>query len=564
MGNNGARLKAVTILILLVFFAIILRIAFLQTVKHKFYSELSVDQRTSQIKLASDRGDIFDRNGILLATSKDTFSVFVRPRAMEDKERVLSALLRSFPPERKLIEEKFARNSAFWLVRKKDKRTADLAKSIKSTEIDIFREKKRVYPKGHFASQLIGTVGLDNDGLSGIEYGLDKELRGVEGQYIFEKDVRGQQIATGFSKEIQKPLSGMDVYLTIDESIQYVAERELKKAAEKYRPESASITVMDVRTGEILAIASLPDFDPNYPSKFPIQNWKLRPMTDMYEPGSTFKIITAASGIEYGLVGPDTPVPCPPKIVVGGRTISNSHAVKAKNPTLRDVIAESLNTGTTYVSLKIGKERFYQHIKAFGFGEKTGTGYPGEAKGLLPTPNNWHKSAEAMISFGQTISVTPIQLLTAAASIANSGVRVKPSVVSVIESPDKSIVKANSTETRGNTVSAATCEKVADLMRGVALMPHGTGHKAKLLQYSTAVKTGTAQKVIPGAGYIPMSAQNFVASIVGFVPAKEPRIAIIVVLDHPKGTIWGAVAAAPVFKEVGEFTLRYLDAAPDL
>ncbi|MEK7376392.1 MAG: hypothetical protein AABZ57_04400, partial [Candidatus Margulisiibacteriota bacterium] len=241
MENNKTRLKALSLGILLVFFAIILRTAFLQTVKHGFYLELSIDQRTSRVKLASNRGDIFDRKGTLLATSKDTYSIFVRPRTMEDKERVTSELSKAFPAERKLIDEKFSKNSAFWLVRKIDEKTADLAKNIKSAEIDIFKEKKRIYPKGHFASQLIGTVGLDNDGLSGIEYGLDKELRGVEGQYIFEKDVRGRQIATGFSKEIQKPTTGMDVYLTIDESIQYAAERELKKAVEKYKPESASI-----------------------------------------------------------------------------------------------------------------------------------------------------------------------------------------------------------------------------------------------------------------------------------------------------------------------------------
>ena len=564
MENRQTRLKAASAVILLVFFAIILRLVFLQTVKHNFYFDLSVEQRTCQVKLASDRGDIFDRNGILLATSKDTYSVFVRPRAMEDKERVFAELVRAFPAERKLTEEKFLKNSAFWLVRKIDKKTSDLAKNIKSTEIDIFKEKKRVYPKGHFASQLIGTVGLDNDGLSGIEYGLDKELRGVEGQYIFEKDVKGRQIATGFSKEIQKPTNGMDVYLTIDESIQYVAERELKKTVEKYKPDSASITVMDIKTGEILAVAGLPDFDPNYPSKYSINNWKLRPMTDMYEPGSTFKIITAASGIEEGIVEPDTHIPCPHTIIVGGHHISNSHAVKAKDPTLRDVIAESLNTGTSYIGIKLGAKRFYDHIKAFGFGERTGTGFPGEARGLVPTPKNWSKSAEAMITFGQTIAVTPIQLLTAISSIANSGLRVRPYIVSMIESPDKSLVRANSTETGKKTVSSATCEKVKDLMRGVVLMPHGTGHKAKLLQYSTAVKTGTAQKPYPGGGYIPMSANNFVASIVGFVPSKEPRIAMIVVLDHPRGTIWGAVAAAPVFKEVGEFTLRYLDVAPDL
>ncbi len=393
---------------------------------------------------------------------------------------------------------------------------------------------------------------------------MDKYLRGVEGQYIFEKDVRGKQIAIGTTKEIQKPTDGMDIYLTIDEPIQYVAERELKKAVDKYHPDTASIAVMDIRSGELIAVASWPDFDPNNPSASPVKNWKLRPVTDMYEPGSTFKVITAAAGIQEGLFEPDSRIPCPAKIEVGGRIISNSHAVKAKDPTLRDVIAESLNTGATHVSLKVGKEKFYAQIKSFGFGEKTGVGFPGEAKGLVPVPKYWHKSAEAMISFGQTLAVTPLQLLAAVSAIANSGVLLRPSVVARIESSDKTVVRTTSPEQVRRVVSDKTAEKVKDLMRGVVLMDHGTGHKAKLSQYSSAVKTGTAQKPVAGGGYIPMSSNNFIASIVGFVPSAEPRVAIIVVFDHPKGSIWGATVAAPVFKEVGEFTLRYLEIPPDL
>ncbi len=558
------RLIFVRLFVLAAFTAVLVKLILIQVLDHKFYAELSMDQRTSQVKLASDKGDIFDRNGILLATSRDTFSVFVRPRAMEDRDRVQKELVRYFPERKALIDEKFAKRSSFWLIRKTEKNRAEQAKSINSTEIDIFKEKKRIYPKGSFASQLIGTVGLDNDGLSGIEYGMDKYLRGVEGQYIFEKDVRGKLIATGTTKEIQRPTDGMDIYLTIDEPIQYVAERELKKAIDRYHPDTASIAVMDVRTGELLAVASWPDFDPNNPSASPVKNWKLRPITDMYEPGSTFKVITAAAGIQEGLFEPDSRVPCPARMEVGGRIISNSHAVKAKNPTLRDVIAESLNTGTTYVSLKVGKEKFYSQIKSFGFGERTGSGFPGEARGLVPVPKNWHKSAEAMISFGQTLAVTPLQMLAAVSSIANSGILLRPHVVARIESSDKTTVRGTSPEEIRRVVSDRTAEKVNDLMRGVVLMEHGTGHKAKLAQYSSAVKTGTAQKPMPGGGYIPMSSSNFVASVIGFVPSTKPRIAIIVLLDHPKGSIWGATVAAPVFKEVGEFTLRYLETPPDL
>lgn len=525
---------------------------------------MSLDQRMRQIVLSSDRGDILERNGNLLATSIDMYSIFVRPRAIKEKASIASNLSNILSEKRALIYEKFKNEGSFWLKRKVPKAVADRILELKCNGIDVFIEKKRVYPKGTLASQLIGVAGMDNQGLSGVELGYDEFLKGREGKYIAERDLLGREIATGYFKEIEPPTEGMNLFLTIDESIQYVAQRDLEEAVKKHGAISGSIIVQEVKTGDILAIAGTPSFDLNFPNKTDISRWKLSPITNVYEPGSTFKMITAASVIEEKLIDIDSIIPCPNSISIGGRIIKNSHTVQyfgKKFKTLRDVIAESINTGTSYIGVKLGKDSFFKHIKDFGFGEYTGINFPGEGRGLLRQPQYWYKSDIAMISFGQTIAVTPIQLISAISAIANDGVKVTPNIVHKVESPDKDIVRSYIGGDEKRIISIETARKLRELMKGVVLMDHGTGHLAKMAQYSCGVKTGTAQKPAKGGGY---QEDHYVASIVGFAPFVNPRIAIIVILDDPKSSMWGAVVAAPVFKSVGEFTLRYLNLKADL
>lgn len=562
--DNNSRSKRLQAAFIILFVVVAARLFYLQIVRHSFFLDLSSDQRVRIVELLPDRGDILDRNGNVLATSVDKFSIYVRPRAIENKDEVLRKLISIDKGNEPLIRAKFSSRTNFWLRRKAEKSFADKIASLECLGIDITKEKKRIYPKDRLASQLLGFSGLDNQGLSGIEQALDSYLLGKPGKYVFERDNIGREIASGNSKELQKPSEGMNVYLTIDESIQYVAQRELEKYIKECRAINGSIIVVDVKTGDILAVAGYPDFNPNEYSKYPMDRWKLSPFTNIYEPGSTFKIIAASAGLEEGVVDLDSPIPVPDSIRIGGIVVKNSHPIKmygkpSKN--LRDIIAESLNTGTTYIGVKLGAERYYKHIKSFGFGEYSGLDFPGEQKGILREPRDWFKSDIATYTFGQSIAVTPVQLVYAIAAVANGGVRVKPRLIKKIESQDEDIVRSGSSSYLNRVISAATAEKVKELMKGVANMPHGTGHNAVMKQFSVALKTGTAQKPVPGGGYMK---DGFVASIIGFAPAERPRIAMLVIMNEPKTSIWGATVAAPVFKNVGEFTLRYLNVAPDL
>ena len=564
--SNRNRLDVIILIILVSFCVVLIRLFYLQILKHSYFEKLSDEQRIRAIEISPQRGDILDRNGNLLATSIQRWSVYVRPRAISDdqKKSVLEQLINIDKGKEHLIREKFAKSQNFWLVRKADKEFANKVIKINCPAIDVIPESKRVYPNANLASQLIGFVGIDNRGLSGIELAYDEDLFGVAGKSIVEKDPFGRQIFSAPSKVIIPPSDGMNIYLTIDESIQYVAQRELSKIVKESGAIRGSIIVMDVKNGDILAICGYPDFNPNEYSKFDPKTWRLSPITDLYEPGSTFKMITACSGLEEKIVDLNSVIPCPDELKIGGITVKNSHPVKMYGKqfkTFLDVIAESINTGTAYVSIKLGKNKFYEHIKKFGFGELTGIDFPGEQKGILLPPNKWHDSDVATISFGQTIAVTPLQLICAISAIANDGSRIKPRLIKKIESVDTSIIRYIPEQRVDKVISSDTAKKAIKLMEFAVNGEHATGKKAKIDNFSVAAKTGTAQKPIPGKGYV---VGRYIASIVGFIPASNPRIAILVVIDEPKSSIWGATIAAPVFKNVGEFALRFLSIPPDL
>jgi cell division protein FtsI/penicillin-binding protein 2 len=321
--------------------------------------------------------------------------------------------------------------------------------------------------------------------------------------------------------------------------------------------------VSDIKTGEILAIAANPDFDPNEHGKYPAALLRLIPVTDMFEPGSTFKLITASAGIEEGLFDLDTVIEIKDFLpFAGGKPIKNSHRVKRDKPffTLRDVIARSLNTGTAPIGIKLGAKRFYKNIMAFGFGRLTGINFPGEQKGLVHKPEKWRERDVATITFGQSIAATPLQILFAIASIGNHGKLMRPKIVRRIESPDKDIVKSDDSQEVGRTISEKTASKVIELMRGAVYMKGSSGHFARMARYTAGGKTGTAQKPVPGG----FSETDFIASFVGIAPTSNPRIAVFVAMDVPKTSEWGELVAAPAFKNITEFTLNYLNVPPDM
>ncbi|MBI5699741.1 stage V sporulation protein D [Candidatus Saganbacteria bacterium] len=549
---SKGRLQALIYLLAVLALILLARLIELQLFHHDFYKQKAEDQRRRIINLAAERGDIYDRRGHVLATTLDTFSVAVNPRIFSSPE-ALSKLLGE--PVGALSKKR-----AFsWVKRKIAVELAAKLRSAKIAGVLLLPDKKRVYPKGRLAAQILGFTGLDNEGLSGVELAWDRYLKGKEGRLITESDPLGYELPQMPERE-EAAHPGMNVTLTIDEPVQYLAERELAKILKQFKASAGNIIVMDVENGEILALAGLPDFDPNEYQKSGFHLWKSRAL-DVYEPGSTFKVITACAGLQEGVIEPDEKLKALDTLEIGGKVIENSHPIDwpGSRISLSFMLEKSINTGAAQVSLKLGPERFYKMIREFGFGEATGLGLYGESRGIVKPPQAWYKPDIAMMSFGQSIAVTPLQLLAAYAAIAHGGVRIKPVLIKKIESPDGTFVRSASAEELNRVLSLRVTEQAKKLMENVVLF--GSGKRAQMKYFRVGGKTGTAQKALPGGrGYMK---NHFIASFCGFAPLDDPRIAILVLVDDPQGVIWGETVAGPAFKTVMEGTLRYLNVKPD-
>lgn len=531
MESRKARILALFIICLFLFLSIVIRLLDVQILHHEFYEKKSQEQHTRIIHLAAQRGDIYDCKGNLMATTVDSYSIFTHKEG-----------------------------SFVWLTRKLPLKMAQRVQEKSPKLIGLLKEKKRVYPKGTLAAQLLGFVGVDNQGLSGIELAFDEFLRGKEGRLVTEGDPKGRELY-GALRELDPGKDGMNLTLTIDENIQYIAERELEKQIRKFQALSGMCIVMDVKTGEILALASKPDFDPNSYQKTRSKYWHPS-FLDPYEPGSTFKVITVAAAIEEGVISSRSTLKAMDSIVVGGKVIKNAHPIDwpGEYITVSEMLEQSINTGSVQVGLKLGPKKFYQYIKAFRFGERTGFGLQGESRGIIRHWTRWYKPDIAMITFGQSIAVTPLQLLSAVAALANDGKMVKPHLVKKIESNDGTLVKIFTPEIRGKAVSEKTAQEVKGLMRNVVL--RGTGHRADINGFAVCGKTGTAQKaILGGRGYMK---DHYISSFIGFAPFENPKVATLVIIDDPKEKSWGGEVCAPVFKEVMEYALRYLNVRPDV
>jgi stage V sporulation protein D (sporulation-specific penicillin-binding protein) len=524
------RLRLLFTIIFALFMIVVIRLIWVQIIRHDYFTRLSLDQRTRIINLPSLRGDILDRNGNVLATSIDTFSAFVqKPRFV-------------------------------WLARRLPSAEAEKLRATDPVNIILYKEKKRIYPKGAVAAQLLGFVGADNQGLSGIELAFDRYLKGKEGKVVTEGDPAGRELY-GALRVIEPGEEGQSLTLTIDENIQYIAEREIVRQIRQSKAVSGMLLVMDAKTGEILALASKPDFDPNDYKQAIAKRWHPA-FLDPYEPGSTFKVISTAAGLEEKVVTPDSQLNAMDKLEIGGKVIENSHAIKWPGPriSISFMLQQSINTAMAQVGLKLGPERFYRRIRKFGFGELTGFGLAGESKGIVRYWENWYKPDPAMISFGQSIAVTPLQLLRAYSAFANHGRLVAPYIVKKIESNDGRFVKMFGEDPQGQAVSDRTAEEILKLMSDVVL--YGSGRRAQLEYFTVGGKTGTAQKAAPGGrGYLK---GHYIASFIGIVPLSEPRLICLVIVDDPQGSIWGESVAGPSFKTVMEYALRYLNVKPDV
>lgn len=549
----------VRILLLAIIIAIglsagISRLFYLQAFKNDDLSKIAVRQHQKTVALEPLRGTIYDRKGRVLAVNLDVESVYAVPSEIEntyDAARRLSKLLNE---DFRVIEKKLKSDKGFvWIARKLDPNISARIKNEDLEGIGFIKESKRFYPKKELFGQLIGFAGLDNTGLSGIEARYDEFLKGEDGFVILERDARGSHIFP--SSGYKPPVRGRDIILTIDEGIQYICERELDKAIQKTHAKRGMIIGMDPKTGEMLAMAVKPSFNPNEFIKYAPEEWRNRIVSDPYEPGSTLKVIVASAALEDKVASPSEPMFFgEDKIDIDGEIIHDTVKEKGRL-SFRDVIKRSSNVGAVRIGMRLGKERLYSHLKSFGFGERTDIDISGESKGILRQTREWSKRSIGTVSLGQEIGVTPIQLITAFSAVANNGWMMKPFVVSEIRDGDK-IVRKVYPEIKKRVISAETAAEMTRILTSV--VEGGTGERAAIEGYRVAGKTGTAQKIDPKTGLY--SDKYFISSFIGYAPAEDPQIVLLVVIDSPEGIAWGGSIAAPVFKSVAEDVLLYMNA----
>jgi cell division protein FtsI (penicillin-binding protein 3) len=484
-------------------------------------------------------------------------SAFAVPTEIPDLTSTLSLVTRITKEDpHEVIARCKAARSFCWVARKADAETAARLKALNLKGIYFEKESKRFYPKRELASQVLGYVGMDDEGLSGIEREYDERLRGKPGRMLIEVDARRKN----FNRIEKQPDPGENIILTLDEKIQYIAERELEAAIAETRAATGTIIVSNPHTGEVLALANWPTFNPNLSRKITTEALKNEAVSDAYEPGSTFKLVTISAALEEKLTNPSEVFDCQMgSIVVNGMRIRDHKAFGALS--VADILAKSSDVGAIKIALRLGDERFYKYIQGFGFGQQTGIELPGETRGLAKPPNRWSKVSIGAISMGQEIGITPLQLSALVSTIANDGVWVAPRIVAGVAPPrstPQTVMFQPASQRR--VISTMTAAQMKRMMEGVIL--HGTGRKAILNGYSSAGKSGTAQKVDPGThGY---SRTNYVASFSGFAPLNTPSVTVAVILDSPVGLHQGGQVAAPVFQRVTQQVLAYLNVPHDV
>jgi len=509
-------------------------------------------QQQHMIEVAPKRGEIFDRQMNPLAMSLAVDSIFAVPCEIPDPKMVCDLLGSVLALDANDLLGRMTNSHSFcWVKRKTTPEEANRVRDLNLKGIYFQRESKRFYPKGDLAAHIVGYVGLDDGGLAGLEYGMDSIIRGRPGRVLLATDARRRS----FQSTEWEGKPGKNLVLTLDEKIQYIAEKALAEAVEKWKAAGGAAIVQNPNTGEILAMASQPTYDPNDFAKSPPEALQNRGLSWVYEPGSTFKLVTISAVLEEKLADPDEVVDCQMGSIVLAGHVIHDHKPFA-SLTLRDVVANSSDVGTIKLGLRLGEQRLYKYIRNFGFGEKTEVELPGEERGLLKPPSRWSGISIGEISIGQEIGVTPIQLITTCSAVANGGVLFEPRLVH-----DLFLGQAHDAlpPVPGHRVISA---RTARLMKEIlsAVVERGTGKAAQLAGYSSAGKTGTAQKIDPSGAY---SKSHYVASYVGFAPVEKPAVTILVVIDSPVGAIYGADVAAPVFKSIAEPTLSYLNVPQD-
>ncbi len=531
---------------------LVARLYYLQVVEYVDWLARAQKQQQRTVEIAPQRGTIFDRQMHPLAMSLSVDSVYAVPALIPNPEivaRLIGPVVGLSPNE--LLGRFKAFRSFSWVKRKVSNEEAERVRELNLKGIYFQKEMKRFYPKGELASHVLGAVGLDDNGLAGLEYAMDDAIQGRASRVLVAYDARGQS----FRSAEREGRPGKNVVLTLDENVQYIVEKALAQAVRQWHAGWGTAIIQDPNTGEILAMASEPAFDPNEFSKSKPNTRINRAVGLVYEPGSTFKVVTVAAALEEGLTNPQEVIDCQ-----RGSIVLAGHVIHDDKPfgdlTVRQMVAKSSDVGAIKLGLRLGQERLYRYARSFGFGSKTEVELPGEDRGLLKPPSRWSGISIGEISMGQEVAVTPLQLVTAYSAIANGGMLFQPRIV-------RDVFRANLHDPLPPVGSRRVLsERTAALMKQMfaEVVASGTGVPARLEGYTAAGKTGTAQKIDASGKY---SKSHYVSSFVGFAPVSQPAVTILVVIDSPVGAIYGAEVAAPVFSSIAEQTLGYLNVPHD-
>jgi cell division protein FtsI (penicillin-binding protein 3) len=532
-------------LFLLLLGAATARATWIGTVKAGSLGARAVHQQVEDTVVPASRGTILDRRGMELAVSEDAVTVFAYPFLIKDPASVSARLAPLLGvSEDELLKKLSNRKSTFvYLRHKMDPAQGHRIQQLKIEGIDTVVEPKRVYPQGYLASQVLGMVRADNKGAAGLEYSQQDTLGGDDGHRRIVKDALGKAVSL---VETDRAKAGQDIELTLDAAIQERVEAVLGEVGQTYQPAGATVVVMDPRSGAILALANWPRVDANNPAGAPNYARADRAIQSNYEPGSTFKAFTIAGALEEGLITPDSVLDVPAKIKVADRTIGEAHDDGNGALSVRDILARSSNVGTVMVGLKLGDRRFDHWVRRFGFSKPTGVDLPGEQRGIVLDLKHYSGSSIGNMPIGQGLSVTPIQMASAYTAIANGGIKHQPYIVAGDRKRGKRVL------------STRTANQVSKMLEGV-LAAGGTAPEAAVPGYTLAGKTGTAEKPEHGT----YSKTDFVASFIGYAPARHPRLLVSVMVDTPHGDIYGGTVAAPAFERIMEFALPYLKIPPE-
>ncbi len=553
---SGRRLVALLAALLLGLGGIVVRLGFLQVRGAEDLAERGLAQRLKTFELAADRGMILDRSGAPLAISLEARDIYADPTLVDDpvEQAIVLAPVLGRPVGE--LERALAAPGTFaYLARQVDVDVAESVAALRLPGIGSLPSTRRSYPSGDLASQVLGFVGTDGYGLEGLEAAFEDELAGTPGTRRAEVSASGQEIPGG-EGTLQEPRPGRDLVTTIDREIQYQAQSALRRAVKENGAIGGTIIVMDPITGDVYAMASYPWFDPNRFGEFEVDRRRNRAVTDTWEPGSVNKIITAAAAIETGSVALDERFAVPAARRVSGFTIHDSHPHPVARMTLGDIIAKSSNIGASLVADQVGNGPLVRFLSRFGYGRPTGIGLPGEAGGVLPPLDGWSDVTRATVSFGQGVSVTPLQMASVYATVANGGVWVRPRIVRGTKGPGGTLTPAPGPATR-RVLSPETADLLTRMLAYV--VEDGTGGNAQIPGFQVAGKTGTTKKLDRNGSYT----NRYVASFIGFLPAAEPRVVVVAIIDEPQ-TVYGGIAAAPLFQDVARFAIQRLgiEAAP--